>query len=80
MSLVEVLYASNNNTSTNSIPILSTKYGPVEVVEIVEVLCILKEEDKQSNYNLLTYSFYSIFSSGPILTPALSLTIISDFR
>ena len=35
--MVEVLYASNNNTSTNFVLILSTKYNMVEVVEIVEI-------------------------------------------
>jgi hypothetical protein len=44
--LVEVLYASNNNTSTVLAKILSTKYGLVKVVEIVEVLLILNGRDK----------------------------------
>jgi len=35
--IVEVLYASNKNTSTSFMLILSTKYSIVEVVEIVEV-------------------------------------------
>jgi len=34
---VEVLYASNNDTSTDFKLILSTKYSLVEVVEVVEV-------------------------------------------
>ncbi len=34
---MEVLYASNNDTSTDFKLILSTKYSLVEVVEVVEV-------------------------------------------
>jgi hypothetical protein len=34
---VEVLYASNNDTSTGFMLLLSTNYSIVEVVEIVEI-------------------------------------------
>ena len=36
--MVEVLCASNNNTSTDFLLVLSTNYSMVEVVEMVEIL------------------------------------------
>jgi hypothetical protein len=42
--MVEILYLLSNETSTDFILLLSMKYDPVEVVEIVEVYSILKEE------------------------------------
>ena len=41
LSVMEVLYTSNNNTSTDFMLILSTNLLLVEVVEIVEVLAII---------------------------------------
>jgi hypothetical protein len=43
LEVVEVLYASNNNISISFMPILSTKYVTVEVVEIVKVVSLLKD-------------------------------------
>jgi hypothetical protein len=40
--VVEVLYSSTSNTSTDFPMNLSTNYSMVEVVEIVEVLYVLK--------------------------------------
>jgi hypothetical protein len=46
--VVEVLYAVHDNTSTDFLMILSTNYDTVEVVEMVEVLSVLKEEETPS--------------------------------
>lgn len=51
--LVEVLYVSSNNISTDFLIIMSTNYSMVEVVEMVEVLSLLL-------WVCLSYNFNSV--------------------